>query len=176
MTEFLLDDTLQPVGRCPRCGYVLTYDGQNYRCHFCGYPQTRPTLTDMIQELERNLKITVHSLFSEITRRLHPQQLITYYPLTMPQQRPCIECRISLPFGIQYCPKCGAAQFSTPINNAAQRRIAEPKGQERRVFDYIVAHDGTISLSKAAQDLSLSLDALQLTIERLKASGLLNQA
>jgi DNA-binding IclR family transcriptional regulator len=43
------------------------------------------------------------------------------------------------------------------------------------VLDYIVAHDGTISLSQASKELALPFGALQQTIERLKAEGFLNQ-
>jgi DNA-binding MarR family transcriptional regulator len=48
-------------------------------------------------------------------------------------------------------------------------------GVEKRVLDYIIAHDGTISLSQAAQDLAVTPTVLQLTIDRLKKVGLLNQ-
>jgi DNA-binding IclR family transcriptional regulator len=54
--------------------------------------------------------------------------------------------------------------------SAAASRIGD-----EQVLDYIAAHNGTISLSQAAQDLSMSHDALRLTIERLKAAGLLQQ-
>jgi hypothetical protein len=52
---------------------------------------------------------------------------------------------------------------------------AEPSGMDKRVFDYIVTHNGTISLSQASRDLSLSHDNLQSSIERLKSSGALSQ-
>jgi DNA-binding MarR family transcriptional regulator len=44
---------------------------------------------------------------------------------------------------------------------------------DQQVLDYIASHDGTISLSQAAQDLSMSLQALGVTIERLKSAGFL---
>jgi DNA-binding MarR family transcriptional regulator len=47
---------------------------------------------------------------------------------------------------------------------------------DQQVLDYIATHDGTISLSQAAQDLSMSPGALGLTIERLKAAGFLKPA
>ncbi len=42
-----------------------------------------------------------------------------------------------------------------------------------RVLNYIEAHDGEISLSKAAADLGLSLSELQDAIGRLRSSGFL---
>jgi DNA-binding MarR family transcriptional regulator len=47
---------------------------------------------------------------------------------------------------------------------------------DQQVLDYIATHEGTISLSQAAQDLSMSPGALGLTIERLKAAGFLKPA
>jgi len=40
-----------------------------------------------------------------------------------------------------------------------------------RVYDYIIKHEGTISLSQAARDLGISLDELKAAIERLKEEG-----
>jgi DNA-binding Lrp family transcriptional regulator len=45
-----------------------------------------------------------------------------------------------------------------------------------KVYDYILAHEGTISMSQASNELSISQETLSATIERLKASGLLKQA
>jgi len=42
-------------------------------------------------------------------------------------------------------------------------------------MDYITSHDGTISLSKASEELSMSVDALKLSIDRLKATGFIEQ-
>jgi len=59
---------------------------------------------------------------------------------------------------------------------ASQRNAIPPQGFEKAVLDYIIAHNGTISLSQAAQELRLPQDALQSIIERLKEAGFLNQA
>jgi len=40
-----------------------------------------------------------------------------------------------------------------------------------RVYDYIIKHEGTISLSQAARDLGISLEELKAAIERLKEEG-----
>jgi hypothetical protein len=45
-----------------------------------------------------------------------------------------------------------------------------------KVFDYIVKHKGTISLSKACKDLGISIEELKASIERLKHLGKLEEA
>ncbi len=129
----------------------------------------------MIQDLERGVKSKLQKLFEAATRT-HVGQAVTYYPVTMRQQRPCVVCGVNLPLGIQNCPSCGAVQVITRPSPPSRRNGSETQTLDQRVFDYIVAHAGTISLSQAAQDLSMSPDALRLTIERLKAAGLLSQA
>jgi len=47
---------------------------------------------------------------------------------------------------------------------------------DHQVLDYIASHNGTISLSQAAQDLAISPEVLGVTIERLKAAGFLKSA
>jgi hypothetical protein len=44
---------------------------------------------------------------------------------------------------------------------------------EGRVYDYIVKHDGVISLSKASQDLGLPVEEIKKVTESLKKEGLL---
>jgi hypothetical protein len=74
----------------------------------------------------------------------------------------CTFCGFTFPSGNQPCPQCGRTPESiTPF--------------EQKVLDYISAHDGTISLSQAAQDLSVSSTLLSYAIERLKATGILKQ-
>jgi DNA-binding Lrp family transcriptional regulator len=46
---------------------------------------------------------------------------------------------------------------------------------DKRVYDYILSHGGEISISQGAQELSISPAALNAAIERLKATGVLNQ-
>jgi predicted ArsR family transcriptional regulator len=73
------------------------------------------------------------------------------------------------------CPHCGTPQEVPQRDLVPQGSSAQPEGIERNVLDYIIAHNGTISLSQAAQDLTVSPDVLQSVIERLKAAGFLNQ-
>lgn len=46
---------------------------------------------------------------------------------------------------------------------------------DKRVYDYVLNHGGTISISQGAQELAISSGALTAAIERLKATGVLNQ-
>ncbi|MEM2738860.1 MAG: hypothetical protein QXK93_07745, partial [Candidatus Bathyarchaeia archaeon] len=47
------------------------------------------------------------------------------------------------------------------------------KDVDEMVFNYIASHGGTISLSKAASELGLTIDELKESIERLKKKGLI---
>ena len=166
-----LEILLQPVGRCPRCGYVLRYDGHKYTCDFCGFPNTRRTLKETVSDLERSLSNKVLNLF-EAGRRTAVQHFITYQPT--PTQGVCAVCGQVFPLGTTVCPRCGA-RFVAPQPNPPNRPPSGPEMGDQKVLDYIVAHDGTISLSQASKELALPLGALQQTIERLKAAGFLNQ-
>jgi hypothetical protein len=64
-----------------------------------------------------------------------------------------------------------------PAEAKEKREIPAPKitpmGEtmppvHERVYDYIIKHEGTISLSQAAKDLGISLDELKTAIEGLK--------
>jgi len=61
-----------------------------------------------------------------------------------------------------FCQRCGASAVpaAPPITS-----------QDEKVYDYIVKHDGVISLSKAAKDLGMSVEDLKATTERLKKKG-----
>ena len=45
---------------------------------------------------------------------------------------------------------------------------------EDRVYEYIIKHEGVISLSKAASDLNLTVDRLKEITEKLKGEGRLS--
>jgi predicted amidophosphoribosyltransferase len=162
---------LQRPGRCPRCGYALRFDGRAYTCDFCGYPRTHRGLGDEFNALERELKARTQGLVEKI-KRSWSKQVYVYYPVAV---QPCISCGSYISIGTPLCPNCGANQqypqrTVTPAVNPSQ-----PEGPERNVLDYIIAHNGTISLSQASQDLALPPERLQSTIERLKAAGFLSQ-
>ena len=139
--------------RCPRCGYVLRYDTLSYVCDFCGL-QGKRSLTSMIISLERELKGRVENFLQTHT--------YTYSPRNVTEFQSCRFCGFNFPPGSQQCPECGKTTNNlTPF--------------EEQVFEYISSHNGTISLSQAAQDLSVSLEILGQAIERLKATGTLKQ-
>lgn len=169
--RFLSAPVLQRSGRCPRCGYVLRFDGKGFHCDFCGYPRTQGGLTDALQGLERNLKLKFHGL-RETMRRGTSRQVFVYYPVAV---RPCSACGVNLPLGTVRCPNCGMVQEMPQPPFVSQRNAISPQGFERAVLDYVIAHNGTISLSQAAQELRLPQDALQSILERLKEAGFLNQ-
>jgi hypothetical protein len=163
---------LQPVGRCPECGYVLRYDGYGYHCDFCGYKYMQRPWMQRVQDIERTLRGKFQSVLASIMGPRYPQT-ITYSPVWLRQEHPCVTCGLNLPAGTQRCPRCGAAQIVIPSTPVTRQ---EPSTPDQRVLDYIVVHDGTISLSQAARDLSVSLGELRSTIERLKSAGFLSQA
>jgi hypothetical protein len=72
----------------------------------------------------------------------------------------CSSCGNRIPKGAEFCQKCGAAVV--PIG----RPVMEDK-----VYDYIVKHEGVISLSQASKDLGISVDELKRTTEGLKKKG-----
>ena len=142
-------------GRCPRCGYVLRYSKKGYSCDFCGLKGKRST-SSTIASVERNLRRRVQGF-------LESRRPVVYNQPVQRSFRTCIFCSQNIPFGSIACPACGKTQ-TTSLND-----------QDRRVFDYITAHDGTISISTAVLDLSMPIGQLTASIERLKATGVLKQ-
>jgi predicted amidophosphoribosyltransferase len=163
---------MQSSSRCPRCGFPLRYTGGAYRCDFCGFPNTRQPLTNSIRNLERNFRSRVQSLLQE-HRAQQYERMIVQYPYTA-REALCVSCGNRIPYGAQVCPYCAAPQ-APPQPNQAPTANPPTMGGDQRVLDYIVAHDGTISISQAAKDLSITPDALRMTLERLKSSGVLKQ-
>ena len=72
----------------------------------------------------------------------------------------CDSCGNRIPRGATFCQRCGAPVVAT-----------ERPTLEGRVYDYIVKHDGVISLSKASQDLGLSVEEIKKVTENLKKEG-----
>jgi uncharacterized Zn finger protein (UPF0148 family) len=163
---------MQRSGRCPRCGYVLRFDGHGYSCDFCGYPRTHGTLTNTLQSLEKDLRTKAQGFLHRIKRPLS-RQVFVYYPVAV---QPCALCGMNIPVGTIRCPNCGTHQEIQQRSPVPERNSTHLDGVERTVLDYVIAHNGTISLSQAAQELALSPDILQSTLQRLKTAGFLNQA
>jgi hypothetical protein len=79
--------------------------------------------------------------------------------------RICRTCGNLVPTGALFCQKCGTSPDAQPT----QEPIIPPI--ERKVYDYIVKHEGVISMSKAATDLDLTVDQLKIITEKLKKDG-----
>jgi ribosomal protein L37E len=156
---------MQATTRCPRCGYVLRYDGTRFRCDFCGYHRDHKALRERIDSLERQLRQSAIKLFATPRVRNYPD-----FQRVMPASIQCRNCSANLPVGTNVCPRCGTSQVPIPVNQTWDT------SEDKKVFDYILAHEGTISMSRAEQELSISHETLNTSIERLKASGLLRQA
>src|SRR5208282_3320544 len=162
---------LQPLGRCPRCGYALTYDSRGYRCEFCGYPRTRQPITTSIRNLERNIRFKVENLLDS-GRRDQYQRMSFQYQYAARQQV-CNSCGLRIPNGVQACPYCRTPQRITQPAPETITNAIPPQTGDQQILDYIAAHNGTISISQAASELSISPESLRLTIERLKSAGFL---
>jgi hypothetical protein len=74
----------------------------------------------------------------------------------------CGKCGSQVPKGATFCQKCGS-----PIAIAAP----ESSGLEDKVYDYILKHDGVISMKQASRDLGVSADQLKEATEALKRKG-----
>jgi hypothetical protein len=91
-------------------------------------------------------------------------------PLVPSGFKSCVSCAARIPAAAAFCHFCGRNQETRTAPR--ESRIQPAAGAvDDRVFDYIVAHEGVISLSKAAQDLGINLDELKAATERLKKSG-----
>jgi ribosomal protein L37E len=161
---------MQSTTRCPRCGYVLTYSGSAYYCNFCGYPRTQDTLTPALHSLKKKVSDRIQRFLAELKPKIPPQP--SYYPVNVIMQ-PCINCGFSFPKMAQICPSCGT-QRAIVSQNTTEISTTGTHDLDRRVFDYISAHGGTISLSQAAQDLAITQATLLTSIERLKNGGFLS--
>ncbi len=72
----------------------------------------------------------------------------------------CNRCGNRVPKGAAFCEKCGAP-FEAPTVPSL----------DDKVYDYIVKHEGVISLSAASADLGISVEELKEITERLKKDG-----
>lgn len=75
----------------------------------------------------------------------------------------CKSCGSNVPSGAEFCEKCGA-----PV-----AAVIQPSA-DNKVYDYIVKHDGVISLTEASTDLGISVEQLKQITERLKRDGRLS--
>ena len=76
-----------------------------------------------------------------------------------PAERICKMCGSNIPLGAAFCQKC-----LTPLAPSVT-------SLEEKVYDYILKHEGVISLSKAADELGITVEQVKEVAERLKAEG-----
>jgi hypothetical protein len=81
------------------------------------------------------------------------------------KRRICMVCNNIIPEGALFCQKCGASPDVQPTQEPTIAPV------EQKVYDYIIKHEGVISVSKAASDLGLTVDQLKEITERLKKEG-----
>jgi hypothetical protein len=76
-------------------------------------------------------------------------------------KRTCTRCGGEIPENATFCQKCGAAVEAIPLMSPL----------EDKVYNYIVKHEGVISLSKASSDLGISIEDLNQITSKLKKEG-----
>jgi hypothetical protein len=96
-------------------------------------------------------------MFSRGTRPLQP---VSKASGVGGEMQICGTCGTRIPKGATFCQKCGAP------TTAAERNPLEDK-----VYDYIVKHEGVISISKASEDLGITAEQLKQASEALKKKG-----
>jgi hypothetical protein len=72
----------------------------------------------------------------------------------------CSNCGNRMPESAVFCQRCGAAQEGPALSTS-----------DEKVYDYIVKHQGVISLSKASKDLGIAVEQLKEITEKLKKMG-----
>ena len=75
----------------------------------------------------------------------------------------CGSCGNNVPKGAAICGKCGAS-----ITTVTPTQVPSP---DEKVYDYILKHEGTISLSEASAELGIPVDQLKEITDRLKKQG-----
>jgi hypothetical protein len=95
-------------------------------------------------------------------RGMFTRGMTTFRPskVAASQTTVCSKCGNRVPKNATFCQKCGASIAG-----------AEQIGLEDKVYDYVVKHDGVISLSKASRDLGMSADQVKQAAEALKKKG-----
>jgi hypothetical protein len=93
---------------------------------------------------------------------LHPQKTDPI-PATLGAAELCNNCGNYVPKGAEFCKNCG-----TPV------AVIQNPALQDRVYDYIVNHEGVISMSVASADLGIPIERLKEITERLKTEGRLS--
>jgi len=89
-----------------------------------------------------------------------PQKVRTAPPIALSR---CSKCGTNIALGAEFCEKCRTRASSALMPT-----------EEEKVYDYIVNHEGVISLSVASGDLGVPPEKLKEITERLKREGRLS--
>ncbi|MGQ9640125.1 MAG: hypothetical protein ACUVUB_06740 [Candidatus Bathyarchaeia archaeon] len=146
------------VGRkfCPRCGSLLVPVGGRPWCSHCRtYPLERgPDISRVVTQLKGRIRVALE----RIERKLSGESE-------------------SFPVGRYPTHRQLGGNLPPPMMTLTPPgRIERQPAMtiEEKVFKYIEAHDGTISLSQASSDLNMSISELQAAIGRLRSAGFLS--
>ncbi len=104
--------------------------------------------------------------FSSLTSSISRGRTARAIAVRESAMRPCVHCGRPLPLRATFCHLCGRSQEPTRIASPAASADVDSK-----VYDYIVARSGVISLSQASKDLGISVDELRSVTDRLKRLG-----
>lgn len=165
--------------RCTQCGFPLRVAHGYYWCDSCrayrGRPKLSVSLAQRLQEIERALR-----------GKFSPPQAPSYYLRPQTQPRPtllsCAYCGSAIDPGDRVCSRCGRTlpALSSFTYHEPPPQPPPPAGfqpsTDDHVFGYIVDNGGSISLSRAAEELGLTSDELAASIARLRASGKISEA
>lgn len=168
---------------CPKCGRALRPVRDRLWCDFCGsyvalHTRWGEGFRSRLASLEHSLRARVDEFLSG---RRGPKP-IPPPSITLPATSIfCQNCGYQTQPEDRVCSQCGAALapqlptlVPTPIVVREPPVTTAPTSLDDRVYRYIIDHDGTISLSKASNDLGITMDALKASIARLKESGKLS--
>lgn len=140
---------------CPNCGFPLRYLGGKLWCAYCRtYPLEKEIdIGGLLSKVEDRLKGTLE----RIERRLGGEA--------------------ERPFGDTYQQVLARTNLPPPRVTITTPMTREPlpstADTDDRVFNYIEAHRGEISISRAASELDITVTELQAAIGRLRSAGLL---
>jgi hypothetical protein len=82
--------------------------------------------------------------------------------------RACASCGANLPEKATFCQRCGASAEPVP---SVIPSVATVPTLEDKVYEYIANHEGVISLSKAAEELGITVEQLKEITDKLKKEG-----
>lgn len=113
---------------------------------------------DIISEIKKKFQKNRFLQKSPVIKRVSmiepPSEALVY------DIKNCIYCGSVIPKSANFCDKCGRKQDVEKLQQL-----------DEKVYNYILEHKGTISLSKACTDLGIKLEELKESIERLKKAG-----